>query len=1030
MIAGLRASGQTVSVIEDPNPFSPCVCVGFDVTVNNIPFVRQTSGQYAGVVGSSVYVDGKIKNLSGNPILFQNSIGGTSIQKGLYIENVVTEGTTNLIQNNNDSVITAPSNMSRIRQYIFNKQHNVNPAAYVGARTFREHTIIDGVDTYDQKSRVSDIESLTSMPSVDYVAQHTNRSTKFYDPEDDALWDLTLFNPETTDVHTRINNALTSGKPNVLLGKGTWNVGQPVVVPAGVNFFGANGRWSVIQTKRDSFSSPTGFTIDTPDSANAVVSLANMCIFHQPTAEAGWNAGSVRWRCGKDSVMHMVSHKGSNSSYQTDPRSCLLVTGNGAGRLFGIEGGGRVESAVSEDTRTVMIQDKTNPAMLFIYGFNLETTKDGGVGGPIDEFSSEINNSVKVRIYSWKREGSSASTKIIDSDDIGIYGVGRLTPPFTPWEANNNHFLISGDCDKILIALAGTDFTVTQADLDKNSKILREEITGQSAFEINWPEGVALYLRGEPTINGDAAPTPEVNPGMFNYVGAGNLVSSVGAMTVVPPARSVGNLMLCGTAIWTITEGLNQPGGWRVMANENGLALLGKLAVDTGVTSASPDAIVGHDMWDGTSNARAQIAVFGGDIPASIDNIQVTVVPTNTTGSVANIPTTGATIADDNRLAISLGKKNKTISAAITLTPPSGIDNVIGQASGANSNTLFGWGFTIQTDAANLPSGAWTQNNAESAPSSSLTIILEPAVATAPDAPTGQSADNVDQTSMRVKCDDVTNALGYRLYKTAQGATTYAPPELHSEISQAQKDADGGFLVNSLLAGTTYKWKITAFNASGESSYSSELTQATSAAVDTEAPDYDGATSITYNESSRVFTIVHTQATDNVTAQENIRYSLAYSSGSIDYDAPRISLEAADSYDIPRDTLFGKAGGTLTIVLRAADEESNEDTNTVERTVSVPALPNVLVEACDNGSGSPKTGEVYAQFVLSGQAFNINVEDPAATCELITLDANGQYRFYADPGIYQWKYLDVSEYETSGDRDDIWTAEGWCEVEE
>lgn len=588
-------------------------------------------------------------------------------------------------------------------------------------------------------------------------------------------------------------------------------------------------------------------------------------------------------------------------------------------------------------------------------------------------------------------------------------------------------FSAAGPCPVHLLVIGLVDGTASQP----NGAYLMTVESWNATLDKYMASGsdIIPYLPPSYTIT----PAPDEG-GQYTHVADGTLVSSTGNFTVLPPSRSVGDLLLCATAVYTVGETLNVPSGWTVLERIAELVLLARIATDTGTTSASPDAIVNHNMWSGTSNGRAQIAAFSGDVPASLNDIIAASVSVNTTTNTANIPTGALDLVEDNRLVISLAKKNKSIASAITLSAPSGISNIIGQASGTTANTLFGWGYTIQTTVTDLTASSWGQNNADDKPSLSLTVALKAAsaVVVVPDQVGTLTFDNVTQNSMRVKFTDVStpDATSYRLYKSLDAATVIDPPQFVREVTQAVKTTDGGINITGLVAARNYGWQVSAVNAAGEGALSSEVQQATSTPADTEDPTYSGLTTITYDEDSQTFTLTHTQGSDDLTTQANLQYDLYVSTDTISYTAATNVFGAATSFTVPRDELIGRGGGTLTAVMRCRDEAGRDDGNTIERTVSVPALPNVLVEACDNGSGSPKTGDVYAQFVLSGQAFNINVEDPAATCELITLDENGQYRFYADPGIYQWKYLDVSEYETSGDRDDIWTAEGWCEVEE
>lgn len=524
-VVGFKASGQTVSVIEEPNPFSPGVYIGFDVILNNIPLVKLSGSQYAGVVGSTIWIDGKVKNTSGNPIIFQNGIDQTARQYSMYIENVYVENSTVPIKCNNVSFTNPNTNVTWIKRFVNNTLFNVNPATYIGTKVFREYSVINGVSSFTTKTPISEMEFISGLPNIDFVNMHLDKATKWYDPDDNALWDRTLHTPNTNvtvSEWSRINSALNSGKQYVLLGKGDWYIDKPVLIPENVNLFGANSRWSCLRTiAGGTFTPNSGYIIDTVDSATSTTSVANVN-FTQTLASgntSNWNAGLIRWRVGKSgSVFAVYNRSNSSTVFQTDKRYIYYVTGNGAGPIYNAnQYATRAEGSANLLTRTVMIKDKTSSDVIRFYGFNLETTK--GNEAPISEYACEIDNSSHIRMYAWKREGSSASLKITNGNNIGLYGSGRVTTNQIGKGSANIHYNILGTSNNILITLCGTDIpgggTLTQAQLNVGTTMLRENIIGLPVITTSWPDGLSIYMRGNlplSTVVGVEDPPPDPGP--------------------------------------------------------------------------------------------------------------------------------------------------------------------------------------------------------------------------------------------------------------------------------------------------------------------------------------------------------------------------------------------------------------------------------------------------------------------------------------------------------------------------------------
>jgi hypothetical protein len=140
--------------------------------------------------------------------------------------------------------------------------------------------------------------------------------------------------------------------------------------------------------------------------------------------------------------------------------------------------------------------DGTSQALTF-YGLNVEAHKSTSSlpGMAVINSNIEILNSSNIRIHSIKREGISPTLVIRNSQNIGVYGLGRQIQLVSPvWEGEKSYIHILGTTDNIVIA------THT---LDNNTKttasflMLHEKITGQLPIRIEWPSNVSIYKRGE-----------------------------------------------------------------------------------------------------------------------------------------------------------------------------------------------------------------------------------------------------------------------------------------------------------------------------------------------------------------------------------------------------------------------------------------------------------------------------------------------------------------------------------------------------
>ncbi len=164
--------------------------------------------------------------------------------------------------------------------------------------------------------------------------------------------------------------------------------------------------------------------------------------------------------------------------------------------------------------------------------------------------------------------------------------------------------------------------------------------------------------------------------------------------------------------------------------------------------------------------------------------------------------------------------------------------------------------------------------------------------------------------------------------------------------------------VSGLSAATSYRVAVAAVDAIGNSSPLSDSVEVTTPPenrCDPIPPSFDGlesaATDPTFPTRA---SLAWTEATDNETRSEDIRYDLFFAlvSGGQDFDAPTLTVVGTDAAVVETlvpDTLYF-------VVVRAVDASDNSDTNTREVSVRTPASWSLSVRpifdlAPPNGGG-------------------------------------------------------------------------------
>jgi hypothetical protein len=455
-------------------------------------------------------------------------------------------------------------------------------------------------------------------------------------------------------------------------------------------------------------------------------------------------------------------------------------------------------------------------------------------------------------------------------------------------------------------------------------------------------------------VQGDA----EGGDGEYTFVATGTVSSS--GSPGQPAGKSIGDLLVCKVQARLNSETLNSApsnGGasWVIAASVGSEAYLLKIAEDTDTTQSSLDAIVGHDFHSGTSDARAQIACFTGDVYPDLATIVAHSHGYIFSGSTADMPTDGMAITVPNCLIIGGAKKAKTsTSNGATITSPAGLSHRIGSSWVNGSVVGFVWDYEQQTDATDIAAGIWDQSVEEGSYGSSLLVALKtvvPAV-TLPDVPSTVAGTEQGVDSIKVTHDDESGADGYRYYLTEINGTDIDPPQFIADRTQAQKTTDGGYTITGLASGTPYKGAVSAYNSAGETDLSSEWSETTDTPVDTTPPSFAGITGLTYNAETGEVTASFAKGTDGVTAQAELRY---YAHVAVSPADPDFGVDDYGPFvDVTEIVIEDLPDGTYNVGVSVKDDSNNrsEDTTMLSVVVAAPEYPSVRLGPLRNNTNA------------------------------------------------------------------------------
>lgn len=485
--------------------FCPLSVVGFHIRTSSPKaiFIGDYTWWSTGN-GTMTLVDGKIEMLNGGFAV--DNPGGRSV----YLENVYVKGADYLIKNGASPAVNGSADWKRMTEYSYNNQTTES-----GTKYFNTFSLINGLIS-NQAEPVKNIE--TVQPGNDLLERHSWDSLPFYEGEEDGTVNprKSPFNAKgdgVTDDWNALQSAINSADDGkVFLPKGTYIISKPLVLKPNTIFLGADQKSSVLKSNYLWTGGSSGFMIESADDSSGTAFLGFIGFEDEASSSSNITAGYIHWRTGKNSMIMMTRHdKTWGSYYGTLPRYNYCFSEMAGGRHFITPH--QEEAADNPGTRQVYINNTTQP--LTFYGLNVECTKTRTTNPNIDDLGTnvEISNSCNIRIHSMKREGRSPSIIIKSSNNVAVYGMGRLNATVTSGLGGYNQ--ITGQSSNILMAVLVLD---NKSDTE-GFQMLTESLTGQNTVKIDWPDNVSIYKRGALSDIYTTPPVSAINDDQDNNPG-------------------------------------------------------------------------------------------------------------------------------------------------------------------------------------------------------------------------------------------------------------------------------------------------------------------------------------------------------------------------------------------------------------------------------------------------------------------------------------------------------------------------------
>ena len=502
IVAGLQCIGQTVACVELQD-FIPFVAVGFRLTKSGggSVFVSQPSSYSA--AQSAIFIDGSAETSSG--IAFDNTD-----PVALYLRNVYV-GTTTSLAKTGATTLSGSGAWSRIDEYSANKMTGtyIAPGAATTSEVDLQHfELIDGVLSRTAIP-VSVRTENSGAPPANIITRHLAGIPKLDSGPYISITAAPYNASPVAGVDNRaaiqsaIDAAATAGHNRVFIPRGTFEIGSPgIVLGANTKMFGTgiNGDRSTIYT-HDSWRPADGVTppiVSTVNDASgtAFFGFINVRARNLETRKAHFNI--MKWQVGRNSATACVHYDldwtsstlPAGTACSATPTFVLWITGNGGGRHYGYNT--EMIGIGGLNSRGLKITDTTNEP-LHVYGVNSEcvkrTIENATTGYMLTNI--EITNADNVRLYSMKREGTTATVIVTDSNNVAMYGSGG----FQNFNLGINQVL--GASNGILYV---QNLIQQHSSSVPAGYTIYENVTGGGGVKsIAWPNGVNLYKRG--TIN-------------------------------------------------------------------------------------------------------------------------------------------------------------------------------------------------------------------------------------------------------------------------------------------------------------------------------------------------------------------------------------------------------------------------------------------------------------------------------------------------------------------------------------------------
>lgn len=461
--------------------FCPYSVVGFEIKNNASQAVVTDDDWNTTATGTITMVDGTIE-MENNGVAIDNSIG-----KNIYLENIYVKTSGEILKCDNQPPVRGTGSWQHILQYTYTDQTRLE-----GDHLFDSYSLINGTISQEPEP-VKKIEN--SNPPESLYERHGWESIPVYEGEDDRTVNVkdSPYNAKgdgETDNWNAIQTAIDSApEGKVFLPKGNYAISKPLVLKSNTRLVGVGQNKSRLFSTEIWEGGSENTLVETVDDADATTFLGFIGFWDETTNSSNANGGFLHWKAGRNSMVMMTRHgKKWGSFYGKKPRYNYYYSHNAGGKHLICPH--QEEAGSNVRNRQVLIDGTKEP--LIFYGLNVECHKNRTTGD-IEKIETnvEIKNSANIRIHSMKREGTSPTLIIRDSENIGVYGMGRLNWPVNPSYGGYNQVL--GKSDNILFANILLDKRLSSSVFP----MIEENIEEQSYAKVDYPNGVSLYKRGE-----------------------------------------------------------------------------------------------------------------------------------------------------------------------------------------------------------------------------------------------------------------------------------------------------------------------------------------------------------------------------------------------------------------------------------------------------------------------------------------------------------------------------------------------------